>query len=117
MDAGALGALFVVALLLNLVWEFSHVHLYLTKVSNAYLVWQSVKDAVWVTLAYLLAPNIYVFAGGLVVFAFLVEFHAIKTKRWEYAHTMPRIAGVGLSPLLELVTTGLISVSLVILGS
>ncbi len=113
MDAGALGALFAVALLLNLVWEFSHVHLYLTKVSNAYLVWQSVKDAVWVTLAYLLAPNIYVFVGGLVVFAFLVEFHAIKTKRWEYAHTMPRVFGVGLTPLFELAVTGVAALFLV----
>lgn len=106
-------AVYVVALGLNLVWEFLHVRLYTTKVSNVYLVWQSIKDALWVTIAFLLAPNVYLLALGLLVFAYVVELHAVYTKRWEYGPQMPRVLGVGLSPLLELPVTGALTLFLV----
>lgn len=109
---GSVISVFGIALILNLVWEFFHVRLYTTQVSSTYLVWQSIKDALWISLAYLLAPNVYVFALSLFVFAYVVELHATRTKRWAYGPHMPRVFGVGLSPLLELVVTGVATVLL-----
>ncbi len=108
----ALGSIFAVAFILNVVWEFLHVRLYVTPVTRLYLVWQSVKDALWITLAYLIAPSVEVFVLILLAFSYVVELHAVHTKRWEYAKEMPRIFGVGLSPLLELVLTGLLTLYL-----
>ena len=107
-----LGSIFAVALMLNVMWEFLHARLYVTSVTRTYLVWQSVKDAIWITLAYLIAPTVVVFALVLIAFAYVVELHAIHTKRWEYAKEMPRIFGVGLSPLFELALTGLLTLYL-----
>lgn len=111
-SVGSIIWIFGIALILNLVWEFLHVRLYTTQVTSTYLVWQSVKDALWISLAYLLAPNVYVFALGLFVFAYVVELHALRTKRWEYTKSMPLVFGVGLSPLLELAVTGVATVLL-----
>lgn len=77
------------------------------------LVWQSFKDALWISAVYFISPNLIVFAVVLLLFAHIVEWHAIKTKRWEYAPEMPRVFGVGLTPLLELPVTGLLAVFLV----
>lgn len=104
--------MFLIAFFLNVAWEFVHVRLYTTAVTRAYLLWQSVKDALWISLAYLLAPNVYVFALGLLVFAYVVELHATRTGRWAYGPHMPRVFGVGLSPLFELPVTGLLTLSL-----
>ena len=110
-----LAVLFSIAFVLNLVWEFAHVRLYTTKVSSLFLVWQSVKDAWWILLVFLVSPNPLVMAPILLVFSWAVERHAITTKRWEYAPTMPRVLGVGLSPLLELAVTGLVALYIVTL--
>ena len=117
----ALLFVFVVSFFLNFLWEVWHSQLYTTCLSMrlpAYIrliTWQSVKDAMWITLAYFLAPNMYVFVGGLLIFAFLVEWHAVRTKRWQYATTMPTVFGVGLTPLLELAVTGLATLSILTL--
>lgn len=116
-SVGSLALVCGVALLLNIVWEFLHVRLYTTAVTRAYLLWQSVKDALWISLAYLLAPNVYVFALGLLVFAYVVELHATRTGRWAYGPHMPRVFGVGLSPLLELPVTGTLTLALLSLVS
>lgn len=107
-----LGSIFVVAFILNVVWEFLHVRFYVTPVTRHYLLWQSVKDALWITLAYLIAPSVEVFALILLAFSYVVELHAIYTKRWEYAKEMPRVFGAGLTPLFELVLTGLLTLYL-----
>lgn len=106
-------ALFIVAFGLNVVWEFAHVRLYTTSVSSWYLLWQSFKDALWISGVYLISPNLIVFTAVLLLFAYIVEWHAVKTKRWEYGPTMPIVLGVGLTPLLELAVTGLLAVFLV----
>jgi hypothetical protein len=118
---GSLAALFGVSFLLNLAWEFAHVRLYTTKVTSLFLVWQSAKDALWITLAYALVQvlrfDLSIFVLGLLVFSWVVERHALATKRWEYGPVMPIVLGVGLSPLLELALTGSLAVlSLRLLG-
>lgn len=111
--------LFVVAFGLNVVWEFAHSWLYTTCRAMSFfaltklLVWQAFKDALWISGIYYISPNLFVFVAVLLLFAYIVEWHALKTKRWEYAPEMPRIFGVGLTPLLELSVTGLLAVFLV----
>ena len=116
-----LGSIFVVALALNLVWECAHAWLYETCRRIHYqrltllLFIQSIKDALWISIAYSIAPNLFLFGAMLLVFSYVVEIHAIHTKRWKYAKEMPRVFGAGLSPLFELVLTGLLT--LYLLGS
>ncbi len=110
MTPSFLGALFALTFVFNLAWEFAHVRLYSAKVSNLFLTWQSLKDALWITLAFIIAPNTAVFVGVLFLFSYGVELHALRSKRWEYTPTMPLVFGVGLSPLLELAVTGVVAV-------
>jgi type III secretory pathway component EscU len=113
-----LGSIFAVALLLNLVWEFTHAWLYETCRRMHYqrlallLFIQSIKDALWITVAYSIAPNLLVFGVLLFIFSYIVEIHAIYTRRWEYAKEMPRVFGAGLTPLFELLVTGLLTLYL-----
>ncbi|MEN9390161.1 MAG: hypothetical protein RLZZ283_261 [Candidatus Parcubacteria bacterium] len=107
--------LFHVAFLLNFVWEVWHSQLYTTCRTMSlttfvpFITFQSLKDALWITIAYAISPNEYVFVAGLLLFSALVELHAIKTKRWEYAPEMPKVFGIGLTPLIELAVTGLLA--------
>ncbi|MEK7530789.1 MAG: hypothetical protein AAB573_02880 [Patescibacteria group bacterium] len=111
--------LFHITFLLNFVWEVWHSQLYTTCRSMPLsdyvplITFQSLKDALWVTLAYVLAPSILFFVAGLFIFSFIVEIHAIQTKRWEYASEMPLFFGVGISPFFELVITGLLALALI----
>ena len=111
----AAALVFGISFLFNTVWEFAHSQLYTTCRTMEWpalaklLARQSIKDAVWITLAHTLTPNIYMFSVVLLVFSFLVEKHALHTKRWEYAPEMPRVFGVGVTPLLELAMTGVVA--------
>lgn len=42
-------------------------------------------------------------------FAFLDETVSLRMKRWEYAAAMPTVFGVGITPLLEIALTGLVT--------
>ena len=123
-------AIFLLAFLFNFLWEVWHSQLYTTCLTMplpkliSLLTWQSLKDAFWIVLWYAVVGMIYhtnvlnqlvslgTFCIGLIMFSFVVERHALRTKRWEYTPTMPMVLGVGLTPLIELVATGLAAVAI-----
>jgi hypothetical protein len=124
--------IFLYSFALNLIWEFSHCNLYTTCLKmkkgprNKLLIIMSVKDGLWITFFYIITvflfgeTNILVnpiqlgtFIGLTLLFAYIDERISIAKGRWEYAKTMPTFFKVGISPLLELGLTGVISFVLV----
>jgi hypothetical protein len=124
--------LFIVALVLNLIWEFLHSCLYQTcqdAPKTKYfelIISASLKDGFFITLffyfSYLMFENIDIFAnyGHLtlfiilcLVFSFFDEKYSLKHQRWQYTDKMPLILGVGVTPLLELAVTGLLALLLI----
>lgn len=116
-----------IVLLLNLVWEFSHYPLYidLTGISpGLHLIIASFTDVilvgiifvvnslirgsfVWMEKVHLRDLLFIVFVG--VIFAALIERHALNTGRWAYTSSMPLIYGIGVSPLIQLFSSALLS--------
>jgi hypothetical protein len=66
------------------------------------------KDVLWIErmkMKHVLA----VIAAGILIAAFVEYRQGIILKRWTYNKHMPTIFGIGLSPLVQLSTTGLLS--------
>lgn len=120
--------IFLVGFVLNLLWEFTHCHLYETCRRQSWahnvplLVTMALKDGGFIVLFYLVsaaavqsvditrhALAILVFAALSLGFAFLNEVVSLRMKRWEYAAAMPLVFGVGITPLLEIALTGLVT--------
>ncbi|MDO8466611.1 MAG: hypothetical protein Q7S83_00530 [bacterium] len=120
--------IFVVAFLINVIWEFSHCWLYATiqKMKGEdivkLLLKMSVKDGVWISIFYLITYAVFqnlnpwdnwmqvaIFAVIALMFAFIDEKISVTMGRWEYGPKMPLVYGVGLTPLLELAVTGLLT--------
>ena len=133
LDYFVLGKIWLVGFGLNLIWEFSHCRLYETcrqlprRRVVTLLITMAGKDGLLIVLFYLTAawlwrsaalvdniPALFFFATLSVGFAFADEKMALRLGRWKYAKAMPVIAGVGLSPLLELALTGLVTLLIVI---
>lgn len=120
--------IFFFSFLLNLGWEVCQSVLYRTcqeKPLNDYvklILKASLKDAFFISLFYLITTlifnNFFILQNYLqlaafvllgLAFSFIDEKISLKLGRWRYADKMPKILGVGLSPLLELALTGIIS--------
>lgn len=120
--------IFVVSFLINVIWEFSHCMLYKTcwtmkwPALTKLLLKMSVKDGLWISLFYFVTFIIFqntnpfdiwsqaaLFAVIALGFAFIDEKISVARGRWEYGPKMPLFFGVGLTPLLELVVTGLLT--------
>ncbi len=116
---------FLVAFALNLLWEFGHCQLYETcrrqswKQNIPLLIKMSAKDGLFVILFYLAAfwtagrtditaspAATALYLTLALTFSFIDERISIKLRRWEYATAMPKVAGVGVTPLLEIAVTG-----------
>ena len=135
MDLTIIGLkIFVVSFLLNFLWEVQHSQLYTTchRMKLIPLVrlltWQTTKDAFWIVSFFLVVVLLFGLQGFmtsavqmlsfvflLLMFAWTVEKHALRTGRWNYSSAMPTVLGVGLSPLLELAVTGTLTLVLVFL--
>ena len=116
--------LFIVSFFLNLLWEVRHSTLYTTCHEMPFrkyvplILTMSVKDAFWIVFFYscavlltkasppLSSLTILIFIIFTLSFSFIDEWISVRRKRWEYAPTMPRVFGVGISPLFELAVTG-----------
>jgi len=124
--------LFFVAFFLNLLWEVLHSTLYTTchqlplGASQRLLVFMSLKDAFWVVAFYTLTNFVFgvtsIFDSVYAVLFFVLlalvfsgtdEYVSLRRGRWEYTPTMPRLFGVGVSPLFELVVTGVAALGIV----
>lgn len=124
--------IFLFGFLLNVVWEMLHSQLYTTCLNQAWtkniplLLKMSVKDGLWIVLFY--AASVFLFGNwnifgdvaqlvffvalGL-AFGFIDESISIGLKRWEYAPAMPTIFGVGITPLLEIPVSGVLTLFIV----
>ena len=117
----------LIVLILNLVWEFSHYRLYndLTGISsNFHLIIASFGDVFLVFLIFGLISIKYRHIRWLkkplkldyfliiiygTFLAIIIEIVNLNLGRWSYKGIMPTIFGVGLSPLLQLSITGILS--------
>lgn len=85
----------------------------------------SVKDGVWISIFYLVTffmfrsvnpldnwMQVTVFAIVALMFAFIDEKISVTMGRWEYGPKMPLVYGVGITPLLELAVTGILTFAL-----
>ena len=127
-----LSQVFLVAFLINLLWEILHSQLYETclKISlKKYIpliIGASLKDGFWVSLFYTITVLIFknfnilinyiqllVFVITALIFSFIDEKISLKMKRWHYSGDMPKIFGVGVTPLLEIAVTGILTFILV----
>ena len=82
----------------------------------------ALKDGIWISIFFLISalifketnvlnnfPQFWFFVIISLLFAFFNEKISLKMGRWKYSEKMPRIFGVGISPLFELVITGILT--------
>ncbi len=119
--------LVLIILILSFIWEFSHSKLYndLTGISpNIHLITASFSDVFWIflifipislinkSLEWIINPGgkeyILIIFFGLII-AILIEIINLNLGRWAYKDLMPTLFGIGISPLLQLATTGVLS--------
>ena len=114
-------------LVLNLIWEFSHSVLYNDTSGipkTLHLITASFTDVLWIFLIFIIISLIYkninwinnpkskhyfIIAVFGIFLAIIIELINLNLGRWSYLEAMPTILGIGLSPLLQLATTGIIS--------
>ena len=112
--------LFLAGFFINLLYELLHSLLYTTCL-NAPLqkyVYLMLKAAIFDGLAialiyYIVRGNVWLFVIAALVFAYAWEWHSLREKKWEYSAKMPRMLGVGATPLFQLAFTGLLSLYIV----
>ena len=117
----ALITLFFIAFFLNLLYELLHSLLYKTcqEASLKKYIYLILKAAIFdglvisvisvATFSIFPAYQLVVFVLVSLAFAYLWEIYSLKAGKWEYAKTMPKMLGVGITPLVQLVLTGLLS--------
>ncbi len=121
----------LIVLLLNLIWEFSHYGLYtdLTGIpSILHLIIASLTDLVLISLIFLIISVFRKNMGWIegpkrsdyfiiilfgIIIAAIIEVYSLSNGRWAYTNLMPTIFGIGISPLIQLFTTAILSIILV----
>lgn len=123
-------ALFTSGYLLNVVWESLHwVWFYIPDLPVPQFTYithiASLGDGVWIVIIYWATAlltndstwvrkpgrhHILTYASLGLIAAAGIEWWAALTDAWTYGDTMPVILGVGISPFIQLATTGLLSV-------
>lgn len=104
--------IFIVAFVLNLIWEKLQMPLYVIDISGwdcwRLCIYASFWDAVIITGAYYVidTPNRktrYTLSTILcLLVAIFIEKRALAEGRWVYSASMPTILDIGLSPLIQL---------------
>lgn len=124
--------IFFAAFFINLLYEISHSVLYETclKASFKKYIYLILKGAMFDGLAisiiyfatYLIfnsqniLSNYYqfvLFFSVSLIFAYFWEIYSIKAGKWEYSDKMPLIFGVGITPVIQLTLTGILSLYIV----
>ncbi len=126
--------IFIISFILNLVWEYLHTPLYSSaspapaNVNSVFFIIiiliAAIADAFAITAIFWLntlinktknwlknpKPRDYAFItlAGLIA-AILVEYYALTNNIWGYNQYMPLIFGIGLTPLVQLATTAIIT--------
>ncbi|MCR4285708.1 MAG: hypothetical protein NUW00_02305 [Candidatus Kaiserbacteria bacterium] len=116
-----IGITLVVSFVLNFLWENAHARLYihpsgevmtqamLTIATLGDVLILSIFTALWWYVPLLKRHYTFVIPLGLIT-AFVIEKYALEVGRWAYAPAMPIVPflNVGLSPMVQLATTGFI---------
>ena len=117
----------LIALILNIIWEFSHHFLYvdLSGIPKySHLIIASFADMLIIlgifaivslknkNLNWIKNPSKFdyfmvVFLG--LIIAIFIEMINLNLGRWKYTLAMPTLFGIGISPLIQLALTGIIS--------
>lgn len=128
---GWYGVTAIIALILNIVWEFSHYFLYIDSSGIAkypHLLIASLADMVIICIIYgtISAKNkglnwmqnpraidyfLIIFFG--LAIAFVNEKINLDLGRWSYTNMMPTVFHIGLSPLIQLALTGALSLKII----
>ena len=127
--------IFLLSFLLNFLWEVHHCVLYTTclkmKLKDVVklLTIMSLKDGLWILVFYgitviifqnwIITQNYYqlgLFVLLSLMFSFVDEKISLAKKRWGYSSKMPLFFGVGITPLLELAVTGIITFFVIFLN-
>ena len=121
----------LIALILNIIWEFSHHSLYIDLSGipkYPHLIIASFTDMLIIlgifaivslknkNLNWIKNPSKFdylmvVFLG--LIIAIFIEMINLNLGRWEYTMAMPTLFGIGISPLIQLALTGIISLIIV----
>ncbi|MFH0936114.1 MAG: hypothetical protein V1815_00355 [Candidatus Woesearchaeota archaeon] len=123
--------LIIIVLILNLIWEFSHYSLYVDMSGlskNYHLIQASFIDLIIIAFIFLIIsiknkntkwiekPSLMDYSMiiilGLII-AIIIELRALSIGRWIYIELMPTIFGIGLSPLIQLAITFIISLQII----
>ncbi len=118
--------IFFVAFFLNLLYELLHSVLYTTCLSaplKKYL-HLIMKAALFdgISIAVIYYATSLVFDGYRQIIAFLIlsllfayawERYSLQAGKWEYSKEMPLLGGVGITPLVQLALTGILSVYII----
>ena len=131
MRKSKLSLLGFIILILNLIWEFSHYRLYidLTGIpSTLHLIIARFTDLFLVLIIFLIISifrkninwiekpqkqnYIIIIVLGMLI-ATVIEIYSLSNGRWSYTELMPTIFGIGISPLIQLFTTAIISLILI----
>ena len=131
MKKSKLFLLAFIVLIINLIWEFSHYRLYLDLTgipSNLHLIIAGFVDLFLVFFIILIISvfrksidwiekprklDYIIIVIGSMLIAVGIEFYSISNGRWSYTELMPTIFGIGLSPLIQLFTTAIISLIII----
>lgn len=126
--------LLVIAFMQNFLWEALHaVFLYANHdfAASKYvimLLYVSAVDAVMILFLYFLnaiffkelfwirklnSKKIYAYSLLGLIIATIIELRAFSLNRWEYTSLMPTLFGLGISPIVQLSVTGVISIWLI----
>lgn len=118
--------LFLVGFFLNLLYELLHSLWYTTCLEAplkkyVYLILKAAAFdgfaiVILYTATFFLFQEYYqlvAFAIAALVFAYGWELYSLKAGKWEYANTMPKILGAGITPTIQLALTGILAIYLV----
>jgi len=117
---------FLFSFFLNFFWEVLHAPLFTclecgTNKHIFMIISATFIDSLIVTVVYLIGLQFfknwfnldYLHIGSVifvtVVIAFCIELRAVELGKWSYTSSMPLLFGIGLTPLLQLAITSLIT--------
>lgn len=119
-----------IVFILNLIWEFSHHFLYISHLEIPkflLLFFASFADVIIISIIFLIVSlknknldwikkpakldYLLIIILGLLV-AIFIELGALKLGQWAYTEIMPTIFGIGLTPLVQLFVTAILSILL-----
>lgn len=121
----------LIALILNIIWEFSHYFLYIDSSGISkypHLLMASLADMTIIFVVYgiisiknkslnwiknpIMSDYLSVIFAGITI-AFFIEKINLNMERWSYTDMMPTIYGIGISPLTQLALIGVLSLKII----